>query len=395
MFRETLLVRCVQYIPNKWTAACRYRHLFYKSDSFMIAVAQALHWLSVDKQQKQPNERFFVFIFRPFVWACCCVGLMLSLLAVRSTSAQEAAAESPEIKIVLRISKDFICSHGPPPIERVASIDRCLFGARVTGTATTKGQAALTVDGDQSKPSFTFHFKGTTTQRTVASQHPVKAYSTGVTTFDVYRPIFFEGLEFSDGPEVIEASQSSRLDRLSVPPGLRGSIVRLFATPRIEEKRPQGDAIALRETKATLLADFGKETDRLVAELNSRMPWKQTLAMLMPQQTEWVEHFASTKDWILVSPGPKGATIPELPEESVELQAPMELWVYGKPDGPAATKVVALWNTIHNGLDRFRVLPPAASTVVKGIEPSAVGNWWVIRAGADLLEGMIDKAKAD
>ncbi len=336
-----------------------------------------------------------MFIFRPFVWACCCVVLMLSLLAVRSTYAQEAAAESPETKIVLRISKDFICSHGPPPIERVASIDRCLFGARVTGTATTKGQAALTVDGDQSKPSFTFHFKGTTTQRTVASQHPVKAYSTGVTTFDVYRPIYFEGLEFSDGPEVIEASQSSRLDRLSVPPGLRGSIVRLFATPRIEEKRPQGDAIALRETKATLLADFGKETDRLVAELNSRMPWKQTLAMLLPQQTEWVEHFASTKDWILASPGTKEAGIPQLPEEDSKLGAPIEVWVHGKLGDGTAAKVVAIWTTVHFGLDKFREAAPPGTAKLEDIKPAMVGEWWVLRVGSDLVEGLLQQLRDD
>ncbi len=328
----------------------------------------------------------------------CSVVPMLVLLAGTIAHAQETPAESQDTKhdarVVLRISKEFICSHSPPPIEHVAPVNRCLFGSHVTGTSITRGQAALTMDPDQSKPSFTFHFRGTTTIRTVASQHPVKAYINGVTTFDVHRQISFDGQEFSDGPETIEASHASKLIGISTPPGLRGRVVRSFATPRIQEMRPQADAITLSETKATLLAAFGKETDRLVAELNARMPWKQTLAMLVPKQKDWVEHFATTKDWILVSPGPKDAAIPELPDESLQMRAPMELWVSGKPDGPSALKVVALWNTLHSGLDRFRGVSSKESEPVKGIEPTVVGNWWVIRAGDDILESMIDKVKA-
>ena len=332
-------------------------------------------------------------MLQPVFSSRCSVMLMFLLLAGTNANAQEPSAESQDTKVVLRISKEFICSHSPPPIEHVAPINRCLFGSHVTGTSITRGQAALTMDPDQSKPSFTFHFKGTTTTRTVATQHPVKAYSTGVTTFDVHRQISFDGQEFSDGPETIEASHASKLDGISTPPGVRGRIVRSFATPRIQEMRPQGDAIAIRETKASLLAAFGKKTDHLVAELNARMPWKQTLAMLVPQQKDWVEHFASTKDWILVSPGPKDAVIPELPDESLQIRAPMELWVYGKPEGPSVIKVVALWNTLHSGLDRFRGIPSTEPKPVQGVEPAVVGNWWVIRAGDDVLESMIDKVK--
>jgi hypothetical protein len=118
---------------------------------------------------------------------------------------------SKETKIVLRISKEFVRQHAPPVVEHVAPVNKCLFGSRVTGTAFTKGQPALTMDTDHSKPVFTLHFKGTTTTKTVASKHPVKAFNTGVAVFDVHREIRFDGMQFSEGPESIEATYSSRL----------------------------------------------------------------------------------------------------------------------------------------------------------------------------------------
>jgi hypothetical protein len=121
--------------------------------------------------------------------------------------------------------------------------------------------------------------------------------------------------------------------------------VRKFATPQIEEMKPKADAIALADTKATVLEAFGKHSDELVSDLNSRLPWKQTVALLMPQDTQWSGHFASTKDWILASPGPKDAGIPELPEEEAKVQAPIELWLHGKPGDGTAAKVIAIWKT--------------------------------------------------
>jgi hypothetical protein len=225
----------------------------------------------------------------------------------------------------------------------------------------------------------------------VATKHPVKAYNTGRTTFDVHRQIRFDGLQFSEGPEMIEASHSSRLDGLATPPGLRGCIVRRLALPQIEKTRPQADAIALRETKATILEAFGKHTDKLVDDLNANVPWKQTLALLMPQKTDWSGHFSSTKDWLLASPGPKDAKLPELPEEAESMQAPIELWVHGRPTVDTAAKVVALWQSVHGAMDRFREpSSPRAHEIVEAFKPSMVGDWWVVHVGADLLESLID-----
>ena len=313
------------------------------------------------------------------------------------TNALTAPADdgTKETKIVLRISKEFVRQHAPQAVENVAPVNKCLFGSRVTGTAYTRGQPLLTMDTDHSKPVFTLHFKGTTITKTVASKHPVKAYSTGVAQFDVHRQIRFDGIQFSEGPESIEATYSCRLDCVATPPGLRGRIVRKFALPQIEEMKPKADAIALADTKATVLDAFGKHTDELVSDLNKRLPWKQTMALLMPQDSPWTGQFASTKDWILASPGTNDAGIPELPEEESKLGAPIELWIHGKLGDGTAAKVIAIWSAVHFGLDKFRDAAPPGAAKLEDIKPAMVGDWWVLRVGSDLVEGLIEQLQKD
>jgi len=314
------------------------------------------------------------------------------------TEPQESSDDDTALQttVVLRISKQFIQEHAPPAVEESSRVDRCLFGAHVTGTATTRGRPALTMATDHNQPVFTLHFKGSTSTRTVATKPPVRAYNTGVGQFDVHREIRFNGTEFSEGPESIEASYSSRLEGLGTPPGLRGCLVRRFALPEIARTRPRADAIALNDMKASLLEAFGKHTDKLVDDLNANVPWKQSLALLVPQQSGWVSHFASTDDWIMTSPGPADAKVPELPEEAADAKAPLELWVHGKPSDMSATKLVTLWSTVHVGLNRFRDLAPAsAKDAVADLKPVVEGDWWVLRVGSDLLERFIDGVEDD
>jgi len=307
--------------------------------------------------------------------------------AVQRTSAEAMK----DVTLVLRVSKEFIRQHAPPPVEDISPVDRCLFGARVTGTATTTGRPVVSMSDDHGKPVFTLHFAGTTVTHTVATKRPVKAFNTGRAVFDVHREIRFSGTEFSDGPEAIECSYESTLTGLSVPPGLRGRIVRKHALPEIATHRPAADAIALADAKAEILKSFGERTDKLVADLNANVPWKQTLALLAPQDSDWVGGFSSTKDWIEARSSHLRGPSPDLPAEAATLQAPIELWVLGKPDAVMSGKLLALWGVSNVALDRFRDVSPApAAALAAGIEPAVVGDWWVIRVGADLADRFLD-----
>ena len=300
-----------------------------------------------------------------------------------------------ERMVVLRISKDFIRQHAPPAIEHISLIDRCLFGSRVTGTASTRGQPAITIATDHGPAVFTLHFKGTTTSKTVAAKHPIKAFNTGVGDFEVHRQIWFDGMQFREGPASIEATYSSKLDCLATPPGLRGRIVRRFAIPQLEAMHPKADQIAMTDMKATILKAFGKHSDDLVRDLNARLPWKQTVALLFPQQSSSVGHFASTEDSILGILGADDADIQSLPEEDRTVRAPIELWVHGTPGEVPAAKLVVIWSAVHFGLNQFRKSASQDAVTVEDIKPTMVGDWWVIRVGADLAEGLIDQMRGD
>ena len=291
--------------------------------------------------------------------------LVCSLWPIPISNADEPTPDVTETRVVLRISREFIRKHTLPSMEEVAPVNRCLFGAHVTGQSLTKGATTVNmdiVDGDAA--IFTFHFKGATVTNSVATHNPVSVYSTGTTNFEAQRAIHFDGLRFAAGPATIEAAHSSEIDGVATPRGLRGAIARSQAWAQIRKNKPAADAISLEDTKAKVLASFNRESDQLVSDLNSVVPLEQTVKVLAPRTKDWTTHIARTREYIIISPGPKEAGIPILPKEFLQLKAPMELWIHGKPAGESIRRLLEIFGVAHRGLDRFRALTTAAERIV-------------------------------
>lgn len=301
--------------------------------------------------------------------------------------------------LVLRISREFIRDHVPKVIDQASPVDRCLFGAHVTGEALTNGKPLVVEGREPTDPGFGITFSGTTSTHTVASKGPVRTYTTGLATYEVQRQIHFDAQGFRAGETTIECDFESSLSGLGTPPGLRGRIVRRFAMPQIEKTKPAADAIALRDTRTEVLETFEKKTEQLVNDLNKRMPWQDTLSLMAPSGAERVRTLTTTPIYVEIRSSVVDSEIPDLPGESEDLRAPIELWVLGEPSPAVSAELLALW-----GLSKL-ALPPlkdAAAEVLEdvqeqkpaasGIEPELLGNWWVLRLGADLLEKLIDEA---
>ena len=139
------------------------------------------------------------------------------------------------------------------------------------------------------------------------------------------------------------------------------------------------------------MTSFNRETERLVKDLNAVVPFEETVALLVPRMKDWVTRVAKTKEYIIISRGPKDVDIPVLPKEFLHLKAPVELWIRGKPDGEPARRLLERWGEVHRGFDRFRDLVSGKTTKVEGLRFSAVGDWWVIKVGEDLLGPWIKK----
>jgi len=309
------------------------------------------------------------------------------------SNAEQPKDELTKTRIVIRISREFIRKHALPPIEEMAPVDRCLFGAHVTGQSITKGQTTVNMDIEDPETVFTFYFTGTTVTNSVATHRPVAVYSTGTTDFVAERAIRFDGLRFTAEPAAIKATTSTTIDGIATPRGLIGRIAFRKACEAIDQNKSAADAISLQDTKTLVMASFNRQTELLVKSLNAVVPLQETVALVAPKTKDWITHISRTKEFIMISPGPKDADIPVLPKEYLTLKAPLELWIHGKPVGDAARGIVEKWATVNRTLDRFLALTTGTGKAAKveALNFSAVGDWWVLKVGDDLLGPWVDK----
>ncbi len=294
--------------------------------------------------------------------------------------------------LVLRVSKEFIRQHTPAVVDKHTPVDRWLFGAHITGTAITNGRPVMAKQPDDTKPMIVLHFQGTTTTKTVANKGSLKIWNKGRATFDVRREISFDGLDFQKGHRTIDCSYQSTLTGIGGPPGLRGWVTRTLARPLIERQRPTADSVARADLQKTILEAFGKQTDKLVADLNANLPWKETVALLTQAGPGRQRQFSAMPKWIEARSVHIDQQGGQLPEESNVLHAPIELWVQGEPRSSVTGQLLSLWNATHRSFDRFRetVLPTSAAKE-SGIQPEMVGDWWVIRIGSDVADRFLKK----
>ena len=227
------------------------------------------------------------------------------------------------------LSPDMPCR----PWRKQSPVDRCLFDAHVTGQSNTKGLTTVNMDIEDPDTVFTFHFKGTTITDSVATHRPVAVYSTGTTDFEAQRAIRFDGLRFTAEPATIKSTHATTIDGIATPRGLIGRIAFKRACEAIEQNGPAADAIALDDNKVQVMASFNRQTQQLVKDLNAVVPLEETVALVVPRTKGWITHIGRTKEYIIISPGPKDADIPVLPKEYLKLKAPMELWIHGRPVG--------------------------------------------------------------
>jgi hypothetical protein len=50
---------------------------------------------------------------------------------------------------------------------------------------------------------------------------------------------------------------------------------------------------------------------------------------------------------------------------------------------------------VHFGLDTFRDAAPKGAAKLEDIKPAMVGDWWVLRVGSDLVEGLLKQLQDD
>lgn len=324
--------------------------------------------------------------------------VMLACLATVAAAADSGESKPPPTEwlknrtLVLRVSKEFIRQHTPAVVDQQTPVDRWLFGAHVTGTAVTNGRPVMAKQADETKPMLVLHFEGTTRTTTVAAKGSVRVSNRGLAEFDVRREISFDGMNFQKGDRTIDCSYHSHVTGIATPPGLRGWVMQVLARQKIERQRPAAESQARADLQQTILDAFGKQTDKLVADLNANLPWKETVALLTQAGPGRSRRFTANAHWIEARSMHVEQQGRSLPKESSELRAPIELWVLGEPRAAVTDELIGLWTASHRAFDRFReAVLPATTPALAGIAPEMVGDWWVIRVGSDVAERFLKR----
>ncbi|QVL33755.1 hypothetical protein KIH39_07565 [Telmatocola sphagniphila] len=318
------------------------------------------------------------------------VSLVTLLLTPFPSSAQDPAEDTKKTRIVFRISKEFIRKYQTPVIEDTSPVDMCLFGSHVTGTAHTTGRTSVKLDTNEKDAVFITRFQGSTDSQQVATRRPVAVHSTSKTAFEAQRMIHFDGVRFSADAPTIEATATSVIGDVETPRLFR-SVIRRMASREIDRTKPAGDEIGLQEVKTKVLASFDTETTQLVNQLNKIVPYEKAISIVAPKTQGWINHLGTTQNYLLLSPGPKEAEIAVLPKEAKQMRAPLELWVKGQPSGERIRLLLESFTATERAFDLFRAARTGETKKVEGIKFTAVGDWWVLKIGEDLLDQWIDK----
>jgi hypothetical protein len=95
--------------------------------------------------------------------------------------------------------------------------------------------------------------------------------------------------------------------------------------PEIARTQPRANALAKSDVTSKVTTEFTTKTDTLVADLNQRTSWKDTLAIVPPNGEQRVRRLTTTPISVEIRSSVVDAEIPDLPAESQSLRAQIEL----------------------------------------------------------------------
>lgn len=306
-------------------------------------------------------------------------------------SDEKAATKSPEPRIVLRISHEFVAKLVNQEVENAAPVDRILFGAHVTGTATTSGKVVLLPAENEREASFNVRFHGTIFTKTISQRKGVTVSSSGTTFFAATKRIQFDGHAFIAGPTEIQATRTSATDGISVPRGIASGIVRSAAQKQVRRLQPQGDEIAINEGKSAIVAEFDKQMDRAVRDLNDAVPFDDIVNTYLPNAKNLEMHFASSKNHLLAAVGQPDAKFPRLPTAVAGKRAPVEICIQYTKQTEIAQKLTDRWKAVSQVIQSLTLSAPDSNKEkVQGIAFTVHGEWLVFKIGETLALKLLD-----
>jgi hypothetical protein len=310
-------------------------------------------------------------------------GFLLAALPIRG---QAPAAHPGEIKVIVRISKEFIDDVAARE-DVVAKIPYKgkVVGLYVQGAFDGKAKLSVELKTNSSESTFIVNTQGTAQTYIVGVRGPIVVLGPQWGPFTCQTFVRFDGRKFTRLETTVEGETHIELDRIQTrrggPVGRALGCMLLPAAqlllPRAEEQAKELGGHYLKEYVNGL-------ADEIVAKLNQTTPVEKSLNRLFPETKDWVFQLSSDSKFMQAAYGPRDATVPSLPENPGRLKAVrMELWLHSTAteaqDLVKLSKQPLAKTLVHKYLE---TMLPELAALAENRSIDAVGPWLVISVGA-------------
>jgi hypothetical protein len=309
-----------------------------------------------------------------------------SLSVALPVRGQAAPAQQGEIKVVARISKRFI-EDVAARLEVVASIPytATVLGFCCQGVIDGRGKLSVDLTTAQGEATFVVSSHGNAQTYVRGVRGPIVALGPAWGPFASQTLVRFDGRKFSLVETTPWAQVHGKLDCVEGRHGGRaGRAVGRLLRPIGEHLVPRAEAEATPIGEAILKNFVHELAEEIIAKLDRTTPVEKSMNRLFPETRDWVFQMSTDSQFIQAAFGPRGSTVPVLPENPGRLKdVRLELWLHSTAKEAQAlvklTKVPLAKKLVQKYLET--TLPELAA-LAENRSVDAVGPWLVISIGA-------------
>ena len=216
-----------------------------------------------------------------------------------------AAETSQPRQIVVRVSREALDPFIEKQVDTTRPVAETVLGTYVTGKARTTGKPTVDFVPNPRQATFVVSLKGATVSRTVGTSGPATIYTRAETFFTATKEIRFEpGKGFVAQPARIAARTRAITEGIGTRRGgLIGRIVSRRAWARVNQLRPQVEAIARQKAERRIAAAFDDYLQTKLARLNRMTDVKPMLALVLGSEGEPKFISRTTRDHLELAAG--------------------------------------------------------------------------------------------
>jgi hypothetical protein len=308
------------------------------------------------------------------------------LLAALPARGQVPPAQPSEIKAVVRISKDLIEDvAGRKEIVASVPLDAIVLHFRCQGVIDGKAKLSVDMSTAQGEADFVIYGRGTAQIYVRGVLGPIVVQGPGWGPFVSRTVVHFDGRKFTLVETTPWAQAHGELDSVEGRHGmLPGRVVGRMILPigRLLVPRAEAQATPIGEYYLKTFVD--DLAGKIVERLNRTTAVEQSLQRLFPETKDWVFQTSADTQFLQAAYGPRGATVPVLPENPGRLKdVRMELWLQS-----TTTEAQALVKLTKSPLAKqlvakyLEAILPNLAALTENRSVVSVGPWLVISIGA-------------